>query len=215
MTTDPDDDSAPDGPHADRPPGQQHGGSAAVEAATAEAAESEAAEIEAAQGRPLDDFLPYLVNLITQSIAIHFQKTGRPLGITIERWRVLFVLMHVGGLRASHLSARTGIEASTLSHLLGRMERDGLVTRERDPSDARAVCIDLTTEGRALAERVLPLALQYEKIALTDMSAEEARHLKDTLRRIADNLQALDRHIVPPGPAADDAEEKVRKPRQG
>lgn len=175
-------------------PVRKRGAAPAAPAVTAAATARE----ELHQGLPLDDFFPYLVNLITQTIAVHFQKTARPLGVTIERWRVLFVLLKSGAMRASRLSARTGIEASTLSHLLTRMVREGLVTKRKDAGDGRAVCIELTDDGLALAERILPLALQYEDVALAGMSPTEAKRLKTTLRLIADRLQTLDDVIVPP-----------------
>jgi DNA-binding MarR family transcriptional regulator len=135
---------------------------------------------------------------------VHFQKSARPFGVTIERWRVLYVLMRRGDLRASQLSARTGIEASTLSHLLNRMARDDLVTRNREDGDGRAVRVGLTEAGRALAERMLPFALQYEAVALAGMDAAEAAQLKATLRRIAHNLEALDAVIVAPSRPSSD-----------
>jgi DNA-binding MarR family transcriptional regulator len=84
------------------------------------------------------------------------------------------------------------------------MARDDLVTRNREDGDGRAVRVGLTEAGRALAERMLPFALQYEAVALAGMDAAEAAQLKATLRRIAHNLEALDAVIVAPSRPSSD-----------
>lgn len=60
---------------------------------------------------------------------------------------VLLALWNEDSLKANELGKRAGLEPSTMTGLLDRMERDGLVKREPDPNDRRASLICLTKAG--------------------------------------------------------------------
>ena len=151
----------------------------------------------------LQDFFPYLINSVTIPIAVDFHKKMKPYGITIEKWRVLSVLMNADGQSVGELSRGTSIEISTLSHLLTRMVRQRLVSRARAKGDGRVVTVTLTRRGRALAAMILPLALQYEASAFKGFSRDEQAELKTMLRRVRANLATIEQEIAVP----------ARKPR--
>src|SRR3546814_17354504 len=57
------------------------------------------------------------------------------------------------------LGERLHLDTATMTPLLKRMERAGLVSRTRDPHDERRVLIGLTSKGRALREQALDVPL--------------------------------------------------------
>jgi DNA-binding MarR family transcriptional regulator len=63
---------------------------------------------------------------------------------------VLHTLDRKGPLRLTDLTATEQLKQPALTSLVARLERDGLVSRRRDPRDARAVLISLTREGREI-----------------------------------------------------------------
>jgi DNA-binding MarR family transcriptional regulator len=142
---------------------------------------------------PLDSYLPYLLNRAGSRIATSFSDRIRPLGATLQMWRVLAALRERDGRRMGELSDTTSIEVSTLTRLVDTMEKKGLVARRRDGDDARAVVLRVTSGGRRLTERILPIAEHYETAALVGFSAAEADKLKGALRRLYANMEALDR----------------------
>jgi DNA-binding MarR family transcriptional regulator len=142
---------------------------------------------------PLDSYLPYLLNRAGARIAASFSEEVRPLGATLQMWRVLAVLRERDGRRMGDLSETTSIEVSTLTRLVDTMEKKGLVARRRDAGDARAVALHVTPAGRRLTRRVLPIAERYERVALDGFSAAETSALKIALRRLYGNMTALDR----------------------
>ena len=80
----------------------------------------------------LGDFLPYLVNRAGMIIADQFgAKTLTPHGLSIAMWRVMAVLASNGRQRQIDLAELTSIDASTLSRIVTRLGRLGLVTRTR------------------------------------------------------------------------------------
>ena len=68
--------------------------------------------------------------------------------LSIASWRVLAALSSNGGLRQTDLAELTSIDASTLSRLITRLVRDGLVRRTRSKQDSREVTVALTRQGR-------------------------------------------------------------------
>jgi len=142
---------------------------------------------------PLDSYLPYLLNRAGSRIASSFSERVRPLGATLQEWRVLAALREKDGRRMGDLSETTSIEVSTLTRLVDTMEKKGLVDRRRDGEDARAVLLHVTPAGRRLTRRILPIAEHYETAALAGFNAAEADKLRAALRRLYANMAALDR----------------------
>jgi DNA-binding MarR family transcriptional regulator len=140
----------------------------------------------------LDSYLPYLLNRAGARIAGAFSEEVRPLGATLQIWRVLAALRERhDGRRMGDLSETTSIEVSTLTRLVDSMEKKGLVSRRRDAGDARAVLLQVTPAGRRLTRRILPIAERYEAVALAGFNVAEIRTLKAALRRLYTNMTAL------------------------
>lgn len=140
---------------------------------------------------PLASYLPYLLNRAGARIATAFGEEIRPLGATLQIWRVLAALREQDGRRMGDLSATTSIDVSTLTRLVDNMEKKDLVARQRDPEDARAVVLNVTPAGRRLTARILPIAERYEKVALQGFDPGEAEQLKAALRRLYANMDGL------------------------
>ncbi len=140
---------------------------------------------------PLDAYLPYLLNRAGTRIATAFGEEMRPLGASLQIWRVLAALREEDGRRMGDLSTTTSIEVSTLTRLVDQMEKKGLVARRRDPGDARVVALFVTASGRRLTHRILPIAERYEQVALEGFGRCEAEALKHALRRLYENMARL------------------------
>ncbi|HTP83769.1 MAG TPA: MarR family transcriptional regulator [Alphaproteobacteria bacterium] len=146
----------------------------------------------------LGGYLPYLINRAGVRLAVAFGRELKPHGVVVQEWRVLAALAAHGAQRLSDLAALTSIDLSTLSRLVGRMVRGGLVARGRvDPGrmggDRREVRVRLTARGRQTTRGIIPMARHYEKVALAGFSSAEARTLKRQLIRLYSNLDRLSR----------------------
>lgn len=140
---------------------------------------------------PLDSYLPYLLNRAGARIATAFGEEVRPLGATLQMWRVLAALRERDGRRMGDLSETTSIEVSTLTRVVDTMEAKGLVARRRAPDDARAIVLHVAPAGRRLTQRIVPIAERYEQVALAGFSDAEAAKLKVALRRLYANMDGL------------------------
>jgi DNA-binding MarR family transcriptional regulator len=141
--------------------------------------------------KPLDSYLPYLLNRAGTRVATAFGEEVRALGASLQIWRVLAALRERDGRRMGDLSTTTSIEVSTLTRLVDQMEKKGLVARRRAPDDARVVVLFATAAGRRLTRRILPIAERYERVALKGFDAKEAETLRAALRRLYANMEEL------------------------
>jgi DNA-binding MarR family transcriptional regulator len=85
----------------------------------------------------------FLVNAV-------YAESGREHGLTPQQGQLLCVLM-ARSYGMTELGATLGLAKSSLTGLVDRTERNGLVRREPDPQDSRAVRVALTTRGSRLA----------------------------------------------------------------
>jgi MarR family transcriptional regulator, organic hydroperoxide resistance regulator len=149
----------------------------------------------------LADYLPYLVNRVGNIIADQFgEEALAPHGLSIAMWRVMAALASTGGQRQIDLADLTSIDSSTLSRLVTRLVRLGLVTRTRSASSNREVAVKLSPKGSALVAHLIPIGLEFEAAAITGLAPEELMTLKRCLRRMYGNMKAR--------PAAADARPK-------
>ncbi len=82
---------------------------------------------------------------------------------------VLHTLSRRGPLRLTDLTATEQLKQPALTSLVAKLERDGLVSRRRDPRDGRAVLLSLTQEGRQIvrsrhADRMAKLARLVDRL---------------------------------------------------
>jgi DNA-binding MarR family transcriptional regulator len=141
----------------------------------------------------LDDYLPYLVNRVGAALVERF--TGAALarhGLTIDMWRVLAALANAGSGRQVDLAGMTSIETSTVSRLVTRLVRKGLVTRSRSRTSNREVVVQLSARGRTLVRRLVPVALDLERLASSGVSASKMSAVKRTLRGVYANLATVE-----------------------
>jgi DNA-binding MarR family transcriptional regulator len=84
----------------------------------------------------------------------------------------------------------TAIDASTMSRLVGRLVRTGLVTRSRSATSSREVVVALSPKGRALVQRLIPVAKALERTASAAIPARDMAAVKRALRQMYENLAA-------------------------
>jgi DNA-binding MarR family transcriptional regulator len=100
------------------------------------------------------------------------------------------VLASNGSQRQIDLADLTSIDSSTLSRMVTRLVRMRLVTRTRSAKSNREVAVELSPKGKALVAELIPIARDYEAIAIAGLSPEELDVLKRCLRQIYANMKS-------------------------
>jgi DNA-binding MarR family transcriptional regulator len=133
----------------------------------------------------LTDLLACTSHVLTQG----FAKVLRERGVSLPVWRVMAALLARSGETVSGLAKTCLLQQPTMTKLLDRMVRDGLIARSHDPRDRRVVHIMLTPAGQARAAELTAEAVRYEakvlsrhpqaegiRPVLRDIIAQSARH---------------------------------------
>ena len=103
------------------------------------------------------------------------------LGLTYPQYLVLLVLWENDGLSVNQITEKLLLNTNTLSPLLKRMEKMELLQRSRCIEDERSVIIQLTTKGKKLQKRAVPIPEKLIGELLTDqIQMEDILQLKDT-----------------------------------
>jgi DNA-binding MarR family transcriptional regulator len=104
--------------------------------------------------------------------------------ITPRQLAILIAVAEDEGTNQAGLVARTGIDRSTMTDLVQRMQRKGLIQRQRTADDARADDIKLTEQGRRALRTVKPLAQKVDQQLLTALTGKQREQLLDALKSI-------------------------------
>lgn len=98
--------------------------------------------------------LPRLLLQAREAVMTHNRPKLREHGLSDQQWRVLRVLGEHGTVETGRVAREAYILGPSLTGVLARMERDGLVRRERDPADQRRTVVQATAKGLRLVEKV-------------------------------------------------------------
>jgi DNA-binding MarR family transcriptional regulator len=122
----------------------------------------------------LDRFLPYLVNNLASRLSTELAAVyRRRFGITIPEWRVIAHLAGNKNVSIREIFARVAMDKSKVSRAAARLELAGYVEKNVNNADRRLVELQLTAKGRKLFQQIEPLALAYERQALSALSSQE------------------------------------------
>jgi MarR family transcriptional regulator, organic hydroperoxide resistance regulator len=137
----------------------------------------------------LSEHLPYLINRVGSALVERFSADALAKArLSIASWRVLAVLATHDALRQTDLAEMTSIEVSTLSRLITRLVRDGLVRRTRSRTDTREVAVALTRKARTLLGKLVPVAAGLQDAATRGLAKQDLATLRRVLQRMHENL---------------------------
>ena len=115
----------------------------------------------------------------------------RPRGWSWPGFRVLFVIWLAGPVEAKKVWELAGVSRAAGSALIGTLERDGLLTKERAPYDGRAVLLELTGTGREAIGAAFRAHNERERAWAGSLSEAE----QHTLIELLDKLTAHSTHF--------------------
>jgi DNA-binding MarR family transcriptional regulator len=135
----------------------------------------------------LDDLLPYLMNRLIARMNQNLADELRKRGFTFQDWRVLAVLAAHEGTNLTELAEATVIPQPSVSRLAANLAKRGYVARENGKTDSRNVHLFITPKGRAVYDRMLPLAVAEYRAAMKGFSAKEYENMRGALLRMMKN----------------------------
>lgn len=128
------------------------------------------------------------IEALLRGITRVLKKRGRDIlgefDVTPPQFEALLTLRDCGLLTMGELCQKLYLACSTATDLVDRMERNGLIQRERDSLDRRVIRLKVTAQGERVMDQVLQARLRYLDTVTEGMSP-------DQLRRLAEALEAL------------------------
>ncbi|CAL9631322.1 MarR family winged helix-turn-helix transcriptional regulator [Streptomyces albus] len=129
-----------------------------------------------------------------RTFVLYQAQTNRPVsehGLSWAGFDVLTALRRAGEpfqLTAGELAASGLISSAGVTLRLDRLEKDGLIVRERDSEDRRVVHCRLTPEGLRVIDELFVQHLDKERHMLAGLTAEECGQLSTLLRKLEVSL---------------------------
>ncbi|MCP3803278.1 MarR family transcriptional regulator [Allokutzneria sp. A3M-2-11 16] len=141
--------------------------------------------------------LGYQVNLAARVLEQALRERVERHGVVPGQFPALLSLYERDGLTQAELCRQVRVEQPTMAKTLQRMERDGLIRRERHPTDARQVLVFLTERAEELREPLARAGTGVNADAVRGLTEEQVATLMTCLTQITDNLAAPGRPRSP------------------
>ena len=115
-------------------------------------------------------------------------------GVRRKHFSVLATWEEFGPMSQAAIGRRLALDRSDLHAIVGDLEGDGLLRRERDASDRRRNTVALTAKGRAALKRLDARVRQAQDELLAPLSAKEREQLAALLTRVVEHHAADAKH---------------------
>ncbi len=128
---------------------------------------------------------------LVQAHRAHHKKAEEQLGklgLRAGQEIILMMLWAEEGLTQARFVEQLGVEQPTISVVLQRMEKAGLLSRHQDSQDGRVWRVYLTAKGQALEEPVMQIWQHLEKQLLNSFTEAEQSLLRRLLMQVQTNF---------------------------
>lgn len=137
----------------------------------------------------LEDLVSVRIVRLSETIARLASGTFETqFGLRNTDLRILNILDGANGISVNEIARRAHVDKAWVSRSLRELEERGLVRRSIDRKDSRVSIIDLTARGRALLDKVRPVAAAREKQLLAGIDGDA---FKQDLDRLTRNIEAM------------------------
>lgn len=126
-------------------------------------------------GFDLAAFLPYQLAVAASRVSRGFaERYKAEFGLSIPEWRVLAHLAQSESVSIREIHARVDMDKSKVSRAAARLEAQGLIEKRAHAEDRRLLDMRLTAKGRALIDRIVPIADAYQAEVLARLGVDAA-----------------------------------------
>ncbi|HET9715126.1 MAG TPA: MarR family transcriptional regulator [Pseudolabrys sp.] len=135
-----------------------------------------------------NDRLAHLVKDATRALVRSLQIRLAKHSVSFGHWTFLRILWERDGLTQRELSERAGVMEPTTLSAVRAMENLGYVVRKRLGGNRKKVFVFLTRKGRRLRDKLVPLAEDVNRVAVSRVPASEVANARKVLLSIIENL---------------------------
>ena len=130
----------------------------------------------------LDDEMSFKLYMLNRLIQQEYQVFLAPLHLTYPQYLVMKILMEGDGIPVNVITSRLMLESNTVTPILQRLEKQGLIKRGYSCNDQRQRIITLTDQGKDMRQEIADVSsLVAESLREKDTSCETAHRLEHML----------------------------------
>ena len=141
---------------------------------------------------PAGSELAIAASELSRSVRRAFDRRARALGYTQYQWRVLLMLAKAQGCSQAALAEKLEMQPIAVARILDRMEQSGLVERQRDPDDRRAVKLFLAEGAGPIMKQLHAIAEEVMGLVRDGVSPERQAEVAQLLQAMRANLERAD-----------------------
>jgi MarR family transcriptional regulator, organic hydroperoxide resistance regulator len=130
----------------------------------------------------------YLIARTARRYEMDMEHALRRIDMDLPSWRATMLLHERSPSSVSEIAERAVIRLSTMTRVVQRLEKRGLVTLSRRASDARVTDVYITPDGERVVEQVRAVASRIYQSAFQNLDASEIGTLNALLLRVFNNL---------------------------
>jgi DNA-binding MarR family transcriptional regulator len=134
---------------------------------------------------------------IIRAVDLHSHRLMDEHGLTGPQLASLQEIVRCGTASARDLARSLQVSQPTITGILDRLERGGLITRTRNGRDRRAIDVAITEEGQRLLTAAPPLLQERFSEELAKLKTWEQTMILATLQRVAAMMDAEDLTAAP------------------
>jgi DNA-binding MarR family transcriptional regulator len=135
-----------------------------------------------------NDRLAHLVKDATRALVRALQMRLAEHDVSFGHWTFLRILWEHDGLTQRELSEEAGVMEPTTFSAMKAMEHLGYVERRQLPDNRKNIYVFLTPKGRALKEKLVPLAEEVNRVAVTGLDSADVARTRELLLAVIENL---------------------------
>jgi DNA-binding MarR family transcriptional regulator len=132
------------------------------------------------------------IRIVIRAAQRHSSWIEKQCGVSGAQLWIMQELHDAPGLRVGEIADRLAIHQTTTSNLLDMLQKRGLVLKERDPQDQRAVRLALSRQGAALLREAPKPAQGLLPAALSRLDRQRLAQLDQGLQGLLDSIDGLD-----------------------
>jgi MarR family 2-MHQ and catechol resistance regulon transcriptional repressor len=119
-----------------------------------------------------------------RSVSLIAEGSIAKTGLCLTDFAALEALLHKGPMTITEIQAKVQLATGSMTAAVDRLESKGLVVRKNTPNDRRAKILELTPEGRRLAETTFQSHAAELEATMAVLNQKEKRQLHDLLKKL-------------------------------
>ncbi|HOJ77077.1 MAG TPA: MarR family transcriptional regulator [Bacillota bacterium] len=122
-----------------------------------------------------------LIKNTWQKLSRYYNQRLSKYDLTVQKALLLLEIPPGSGKNPRSLAKELDLENSSISGLLDRLEKQGLIERQKDPNDRRGILIYLTPEGLTARQTITSLVEELDRKLQTELSSEDIKVFRRTM----------------------------------